>query len=131
MKRLLESRKVLASTATIPSPDAKIIFTKASFVQYEQLLLDKNFRQYLETIMVSTKMLRMGAQKTLNSLNIDFLALNSQFDWLELSLVYDKSDKYTTMYDSYNVEMAAKTIKSIKLSNSLKFTALQTKKNMT
>ena len=131
MKRLLESRKVLASTATIPSPDAKIIFTKASFVQYEQLLLDKNFRQYLETIMVSTKMLRMGAQKTLNSLNIDFLASNSQFDWLELSLVYDKSDKYTTMYDSYNVEMAAKTIKSIKLSNSLKFTALQTKKNMT
>ena len=48
MKNLFESRKVLASRSAIPSPDAKIIFTKAPFVQYEQLLLDKNFRQYLE-----------------------------------------------------------------------------------
>ena len=44
MKRLFESRKVLASTASkTPAPDAKIIFTKAPFVQYEQILLDKNF----------------------------------------------------------------------------------------
>ena len=28
------------------------------------MLLDKNFRQYLETIMVSKKILRMEAQKT-------------------------------------------------------------------
>ena len=48
MKKLFESRKVLASRSAIPSPDAKITFTKAPFVQYEQLLLDKNFRQYLE-----------------------------------------------------------------------------------
>ena len=33
------------------------------FIQYEQFLLDKNFRQYLETIMVSKKILRMGGQK--------------------------------------------------------------------
>ena len=33
----------------------KIIFTRASSVQYEQVLLDSNFRQYLETIMVSKK----------------------------------------------------------------------------
>ena len=39
-------------------------FTKAPFIQYEQILLDKNFRQCLETIMVSKKILRMGAQKT-------------------------------------------------------------------
>ena len=58
MKRLFESRKVLTSTATIPSPDAKIIFTNSPFIQYDQLLLDKNFRQYLETIMVSKKILR-------------------------------------------------------------------------
>ena len=48
----------------IPDPDAEIIFTKAPYVQYEQILLDKNFRQHLETIMVSTKILKMGAQKT-------------------------------------------------------------------
>ena len=65
MKRLSESKKVLASTTTVPAPNGKIIFTKVPFIQYEQLLLDKNFRQYLETIMGYKKMLRMGAQKTL------------------------------------------------------------------
>ena len=65
MKNLFESKKVYASWATTPSsPDAKIIFMKAPFIQYEQILLDKNFRQYLETIMVSKKILRMGVQKT-------------------------------------------------------------------
>ena len=128
MERLFESRNVLSSTATIPSPDVKIIFTKALFVQNEQLFFDKNFRQYLETIIVSKNILRMGAQKTpiqktykinvgQDSLSIDFIASNRQFDWLELSLVYDKSDKHTTIYNSYNFEMVAKTIKSVKLSN--------------
>ena len=42
MKRLFESRNVLASIATIPAADAKIIFIKAPFIQYEQILLDKN-----------------------------------------------------------------------------------------
>ena len=36
--------------------------------------------------------------------------------------MYDKSDQHATIYDSYNFELAAKTIKSIKLF-SLKFTA--------
>ena len=43
IKKLFESKKVLASTASIPTPDAKIIFTKAPYIQYEQLLLDKKF----------------------------------------------------------------------------------------
>ena len=70
--------------AAIPTSDAKIIFIKVPFIQYEQILLDKNFRQYLETIMVSKRILRMGAQKIptqktyeinvdQDSLNIDFL----------------------------------------------------------
>ena len=46
--------------AAISAADTQIIFTKALFIQHEQTLLDKNFRQHLETIMVS----RMGAQKT-------------------------------------------------------------------
>ena len=44
LKKLLELRKLLAATAGLPSPDAKIIFAKAPFIQYEQLLLDKTFR---------------------------------------------------------------------------------------
>ena len=91
MKRLFESKKVLAAGSPVPSPDAKIIFTKATFIQYEQILQDKNFRQYLETIMVSKKILRIGAQKIpiektyeintgTDTINVDFLGANRQFD---------------------------------------------------
>ena len=55
MGKLFESRKPLAANTAIPNPDAQIIFTKAPFVKYEQILLDENFRQHLETIMVSKK----------------------------------------------------------------------------
>ena len=51
MKRLFESKK--KKVATIGLPDAKIIFTKPPLIQYKQFVLDKNFRQYVETIMVS------------------------------------------------------------------------------
>ena len=119
MDKLFESRKVLASGAAIPEVDAEILFTKAPFVQYKQILLDKNFRQHLETIMVSKKILRMGAQKTpiqknykiqkgSDSLNVEFLVANRQFDWIEISIIHDKSNKHTTIYDSYNRKMAEK-----------------------
>ena len=109
VKKLFESRKVLPSGSALPTPHVKIIFTKAPFVQHEQILLDKNFRQYLETIIVLKKNLRMGAQNTSiqktyeinigqDTLGIDFLGANRQFDWLELSLVYDKRDKHNTVY---------------------------------
>ena len=71
-------------------------------MQYEQILLDKNFRQHLETIMVSKTIIRMGAQKTpiqktyeikqgSDSLNVEFLGANRQFDWIEISIVNDKT----------------------------------------
>ena len=126
--KLFESRKPLAANTAIPDPDVEIIFTRAPFVQYEQILLDKNFRQHLETIMVSKRILRMGAQKTpirktyeiqkgSDSLNVEFLGANRQFDWIEISIVPDKSGKHKTIYDSYNREMAAQLIKSLKLTN--------------
>ena len=69
----------------------------------------------------------MGVQKThiqkyakytrSDSINIDFLGSNRQFDWLEISIVFDKSDKHTTVYDSHNVKLTAKYIQSMKLSN--------------
>ena len=108
----------MALNSAIPATDAQNVFTKAPFIQYGQILLDTNFRQYLETIMVSKKILRMGAQKTplqktyeisvgQASLNAEFSGSNRQFDWLEISIVSDKSDKYTINYDSYNREIAA------------------------
>ena len=77
----------------------------------------------------------MGAQKTpiqktyeiqkgSDSLNVEFLEANRQFDWIEISIVPDKSDKHTTMYDNYNREMAAQLIKSLKLSNFIKIYSL-------
>ena len=81
----------------------------------------------------------MGAQKTLiqktyeiqkgsDSLNVEFLGANRQFDWIEISIVPDKSDKHTTIYDSYNREMAAQLIKSLRLSNFTEIYSLTTKK---
>ena len=40
-----------------------------------------------------------------------------QFEFLEISLVFDKSDQHLNIYDSYNAEVAATNIKSIKLQN--------------
>ena len=70
----------------------------------------------------------MGAQKTpiqktfeiqtgSDSLNVELLGSNRQFDWLEVSTLPDESDKHTTIYDSYNREMAAQLIKTLQLSN--------------
>ena len=70
----------------------------------------------------------MGVQKTpdqktyelqtgVQDLTVDFQGANRQFDWLEILLVYDKSDKQLTLYDSYNVECARKVIKSLEFSN--------------
>ena len=94
--------------------------------------------------MVSEKTSRMGVQKTpmqktyeisigSDSINIDFLGSNRQFDWLEISIVYDKSDKHkhTKIYDCYNVELAAKYIKSVNLSNFTEIYSLTNEKNMT
>ena len=52
-----------------------------------------------------------------DSIEIDLLGSNRQFDWLEFQLVYDKSSQHSKIHNSYNFELAAKTIKSMKLSN--------------
>ena len=78
--------------------------------------------------MVSKRILRIGAQKTpmqktfetskgQESLNVEFLGSNRQFDWIKISVVPDKSDKHTTIYNSYNRELAVQRIKSLKLPN--------------
>ena len=97
-------------------------------IQYEQLNLSTNFRQYLETILFSARVLRMGMQKIpyqktyelqvgSQEFTVDFQGANRQFDWIEISLWYDKSDKHLTSYDSYNAEWACKLIKSLEFAN--------------
>ena len=66
----------------------------------------------------------MGVQKTpiqktykintgSDSLNVEFSGSKWQFDWIEISIVLDKSDKHTTIYDSYNRELASQTLKHL------------------
>ena len=73
--------------------------------------------------MLSSKVLRMGIQKTpyqktyelqagSQEFTVEFKVCDRQFDWLEISLLFDKSDKHLTIYDSYNVECVARMIKN-------------------
>ena len=139
MKKLFESNKNLMvnpksgklATSTDPNdfepdtmpqtPDVQIVLLKAPMIQYKQLTLDTNFRQYLETILFSAKVLQMGVQKTpyqktyelqasSQDFTVDFQGANRKFDWTEISLVYDKSDKHLTAYGS-------KFIKSLEFAN--------------
>ena len=91
--------------------------------------------------MVSKKILRMGAQKTpiqktyeiqigSDSLNVEFLGANRQFDWIEISIVPAKNDKHTTIYDSYNREMADQLIKSLRQSNFTEIYSLNNEKKI-
>ena len=127
MKKLFESTIVITGAASVDR-EAKTIFTRVPFIQYEQLLLDNSFKQCLETIVVFKNMLGLRTQKSsiqksykinvgADTLEIDFLRSNRQFDWLEFSLMYEKSDQHATIYKSYNFELAAKTIKSLRFSN--------------
>ena len=51
------------------------------------------------------------------SLKVNFRGLNKQIEWLEISLVFGKSDQHQTVYSSYNVELAAKYVKLLALEN--------------
>ena len=58
-----------------------------------------------------TYKLQEGSQE----FTVDSKGCDRQFDWLEISLLYDKSDKHLTIFDSYNAECASRII--IKKSN--------------
>ena len=57
MKQLFESNEKVTD---IGAPGVQIVFVRAPYLQYEQILFTKNFRQYLKTIMLSSRVLRMG-----------------------------------------------------------------------
>ena len=43
-------------------------------------------------------------------LNVNFCGLNKQIEWLESYLAFAKSDQHQTVYNSYDVELAAKRV---------------------
>ena len=92
------------NVGTPGAPEAQIVLLKAPTMQYEQLTLNTNLRQYLEPILFSAKVLRMGVEKTpyqktyeiqagSQDFTVDVQGANRQFDWIEIFPVCDKSDK--------------------------------------
>ena len=118
-----------AKLESIPNEtDTQIIFHDTLYISYPQITLDDNFLAYLNSILRSRSALRtviilspyqqsfeinVGTQ----SLNINFRGLNKQIEWLEISLVFDKSDQHQSVYNSYDVELAAKYVQLLVLKN--------------
>ena len=126
MYKLFESTKRLAA---IPSePDALIQFHNRPYIAYQEIILTQNFDIYFSGIIRSETSVRMGVlpapyqqlfevNKVIQSLTVTSKGTQKQFEWLEISLFYDKSDQYLTIYGSYDLELAAKMIQSIKFQN--------------
>lgn len=55
-------------------------------------------------------------------INLD--SVNRKFDWLEISLIFDKSIQHVSIFDRYNTELASKIIGKVKVEN--KISAIQT-----
>ena len=125
LNKLFESNK---QVNTITAPNAQIIWHDAPYIQYEQFRLNDNFREYLKTIILPKKLFRLGIQKThpqkfhelsigAQSYTVEFIPANRQFDWLEISLVFDKNDKHSTIYHSYNAEVESTLTQNISTEN--------------
>ena len=126
IKRLFESNKKVTSIPT--EPDALIQFHDQPYISYEEINLTKTFDIYLSGILRSESALIMGVlpppyqqlfeiNKGTQSITVTFKGAQRQVQWLEISLIYDKSFQYLTTYDSYDLELAIKLIEKIKFQN--------------
>ena len=126
MNKLFESN---AKVENIPaSPDTQIIHHDMLYLSYQQITMDENFQVYFNAILCSKKAFRTGVQFSpyqqtfevnvgTQAVKVNIQGANRQLAWLEISLVYDKSDQHQTIYDSYGTEIAAKNIQSLTLEN--------------
>ena len=128
MQKLFESKTNQAADELPNTVEAKIILDSAPYILYQQFELDDNFRTYLEGVMISENHLRTGIKKTPLQKSYEMIAGSQsrtemfnntfkQFSFLEISLVFDRSDQHVSIYNSYNAEVASTHIKSIKLQN--------------
>ena len=126
MNNLFETNKKAAAISE--APDALIQFHDRPYIAYEEINLTKTMDIYLSGILRSEQPLRMGVLLSpyqqefeiatgTQSLTVTFKGSQRQSEWLEISLVYDKSYQHLTIYDSYDLELAAKLIKSVKVEN--------------
>ena len=116
MNRLFETN----AKVDVPNePDAQIIFHDTPYISYPQITLDDNLLAHFNVILRSRSTLRTGVNWSphqqsfeINTgtqfLRVNFLGLNKQIQWPEISLVFDKNDQHQTVCNSYNVELAIK-----------------------
>ena len=128
MQKLFESKTNQAADGLPDTVDAQIILESAPYLLFYQFSLEDTYRTYFEGAMISEQVLRTGIkyspyQKSYElvagsqSKTFTFTNAFKQFAFLEFSLVFDRSDQHLNIYDSYNAEVAAVSIKNIKLQN--------------
>ena len=126
MNKLFESNKKVAA---IPdNPDALINVYDRPYISYQEIDLTQQASLYGTGILRSETALRQGVLPApfqqefevstgTQNFTSTFKGAQRQNDWLEISIVYDSSYHHSTIYDSYDVELAAKLIKTIKFEN--------------
>ena len=126
MNKLFESNE---KAAAIPyNPDALINVYDRLHISYQEINLTQQASLYGTRIVRSETALRQGVlpapfqqefETSTGTQNFTcmFKGAQTQIDWLDISIVYDKSYHHSTIYDGYDVELAAKLIKSIKFEN--------------
>ena len=126
MNKLFESNKKVAAIPT--DPDAFIKIFSRPYISYQETTLTQQAALYANGIIRSRTALRQGVLPALFQQELEistgtqdftcqFKGAQRQMDWIEISIVYDKSYHHETMYDSYDVELAPKLIKSVKFEN--------------
>ena len=126
-QKLFESKTDQGANDGLPANvDTKIVLESTPYLLYYQFELEDTFRTYLELAMISNQVLRTGIfltphqksyEMVVSSKTFTFQNIFEQFAFLEFSLIFDRSDQYLNIFDSYNAEVAATQIKSIKLQN--------------
>ena len=107
-----------------------MIIFETPFISYPQIQFNENFGVYFYSVLRSKKALRTEIKMNpyqqsfennvgLQSLVVNFVGANRQFAFLELSLVYNKSNQHKPIYDSYKVKVATQKVKSSKIGNVL------------
>ena len=135
LEKLFESKKKLANTtagaaAALPTgaPDANFYFHAIPYLQYEQIKLNDTFNKYITKAIASKRVLRTGIKPTpyqksyeinvgSQSHVVEFKGTNKQFSFIEISLIFEKTEQHNSIYDSYNFELAATMIGSVQLEN--------------
>ena len=108
----------------------QIIYDDQPYICYQQIVLDDNFLAYLNASLHAKTALRTGIydapyQQSFEmnvgsqSQKVNFYGFAAQFEFIEILLVYDRSDQHQTIYDSYELELAAHNIQSLMLENAI------------